>query len=120
MSEFAPQRRILSEGSTGNVSLDVRGYLDAGEKATGTPTVEEVDSNGDVVSPTDLSFTNIAVSVEELTIDGETVPTGEAIQFSVSGQLKSHGPYIVRATFSTDSTPAQSRKVKMRLIPETK
>jgi len=98
----APQRNTMAVGATRNFAVSFADKLDTGELLTGTPTI--VDNSPS--SPEVLTITNKAVSVAELTINGATVPIGEAVQFSLSGQA-SGVSYTIKITVSTDATPAQ-------------
>ena len=100
MVQHALERREIVVGSTRNVAVSFAGKLDTGELVTGTPTVVEVDT-------TDLTLGNKAVSTTELTISGETVPIGEAVQLSITGHLLATGSYTILITATTDATPAQ-------------
>lgn len=99
----APQRYTKADSEVINVAVDVRGLLDDGELATGTPTIVEVTTS-------DLTIANKAVSSTALTILGESVAAGEAIQCKVSGGT-ANTSYTIRITFGTDSDPAQTRIV---------
>lgn len=110
MAIIAPQRHVKAAGETVNVAVDLRGLLDTGELLTGTPTVEEVDPN----SPGDLTLTNKVVNDAALTINGESVAIGQAVQFTCAGGIAGV-TYTIRITVSTDSTPAQVRIVNIRL-----
>lgn len=71
------------------------------ELLTGTPTVVEVTT-------TDLTIDNKAVSTTSLDIRNETIITGRALTFRVSGHLVANAPYTIKITVSTDATPAQT------------
>ena len=103
MSHTAPQRPDVAAGETRNFAVSFAGKLDTGELLTGTPTVVDNAPN----SPEDLTISNIGVNTSALTIDGESVAIGEAVQFAVSGFV-SGTTYKLKITVSTDSTPAQS------------
>lgn len=75
--------------------------LDSGESMTGTPTVAEQTTS-------DLTITNEAVNTSTLTIKGNSVAAGRAVQFLVSGHLAANSPYKLKITVATDSTPAQT------------
>ncbi len=64
---------------------------------TGTPTI--------TADPTSITLSNKVVSVSTLTINGESVPTGEAVQFAATGATA--GSYTITALCSTDATPAE-------------
>lgn len=100
-------------GETRNVSLNFEPMLDDGELLTGTPTVDE-----EVTS--DLALTNKAVNTTALVIDDVDVAIGEAVQYSMSGQLLSGSSYTMTVTATTDATPAQTLilKVAARVVDE--
>ena len=104
----AQERPVAVPGETNLCSVSLVGILDSGELATGTPTVTEVTT-------TDLTITSIAVSTAELTINNKAVAVGKAIQFKVVGQLVANSPYTLKITVATDSTPAQSKIVFVKL-----
>lgn len=108
MPLYLQQRPCVPEGATDTVSIDFGEWLDSGELLTGTPTVVEL-------STSDLTLTNKAVNTAALTILGNTVAIGEAVQFSVSGQLASVGTYIIQITATTDATPARIWPVRIYL-----
>jgi len=86
----------VSVGDTDHGAIDCTPYLDDGETVTGTPTAEEQDS-------TDLTISSVAASTAALTILGETVAIGKAIQFTFSGQAI-RTTYVVRVTFATSAS----------------
>ena len=114
MSHTAPQRPDTYQGEVRNVAVSFSGRLDTGELLTGTPTI--VDISGD--SPTDLTISNKVVSTTSLTINGVTVPTGEAVQFTVTGQ-QSGKSYKILITVATDATPSQDLIGKVEFDTET-
>lgn len=101
MPQVAEQRGTMSAGDTRNVAVDFTDELDSGELLTGTPTVVEVTT-------TDLTLGNKAVSTGSLTILGNTVATGAAVQFNVIAGSSLLGEYRIRITAGTDSSPAQT------------
>ena len=96
----APQRHQIAVGEVRNHAVSFADVLDAGELLTGTPTVAEQTTS-------DLTISNEAVSTSALTINHNTVPAYEAVQFSVSDQ-KAATAYKIKITVSTDATPAQT------------
>ena len=91
------QRKHVSE--VRNVAVSFVGKLDVGEDLTGTPTAVEVDT-------TDLTISNVAVSIIALTINDRAVPIGRAVQFRVSSGIAGTR-YTVRVTANTDASPSQ-------------
>lgn len=109
----APQQPTLAVGETRLFSVSFAGKLSTSETLTGTPTVTEQTTS-------DLTIANKAVSTTALTIDGETVAIGEAVQFTVAGQLAANSPYTVAITCGTTSTPAQTLKGYVTFLVDTK
>lgn len=101
--------QTMVAGATRNMAVSFAGMLDSGELLTGTPTVAEQTSS-------DLTISNKAVSVAELTILGETVAIGEAVTFSITGASaggglttgRFAGHYRIKVTVGTDATVAQT------------
>ena len=115
---YAGDVRVKSVSEVRNVSVDMRGALDSGELLSGTPTITEV-------STTDLTLASKAVSVAPLTINGQTVPTGQAVQFKVSGGTipsgKTSKTYAIKVQCATDSSPAQTviRCIRLKVVPDS-
>jgi hypothetical protein len=65
-------------------------------------------------SSTDLTISNKAVSTAELTILGQTVIIGQALQCKVLGQLLATGSYSLLAVVVTDSSPARTMKRRFK------
>lgn len=101
MPQVAEQRGTMSAGGTRNVAIDFTDELDSGELLTGTPTIVEVTTS-------DLTLANKVVSTGSLTILGNTVATGAAVQFSVAAGSSLLGTYRIRITCGTDATVAQT------------
>lgn len=94
----APQVHTMEAGETRIISVDYRGKLDSGELLTGAPTVS--------VSPSGPTISNEAVNTSSLTINGETVAAGEAVQFKITGATAGT-TYTITTKCGTDATPAQ-------------
>lgn len=109
----APQRPMAAVGETNNFAVSVAGSLDTDESVTGTPTIAEQTTS-------DLTISNVAVSSSVLTINGESVAVGAAIQFKVLGQLEAKSAYLLKITFTTSSSPAQTKVkyIKFRVATE--
>lgn len=71
----APQVYAIGPDEVTGIAVDFRGVLRQTEMLTGTPTVT-------VTGPTTSSP---AVSTTELVINGESVPAGKAVLFTVTG-----------------------------------
>jgi len=90
INEASPDEHRIS-------SVDFGGKLDSGELLTGSPTVTEVTT-------TDLVITNAQVSTGILTINGSSVPVGEAVQFKVDyASAEVRKKYIVKVVCGTDA-----------------
>jgi len=87
-------------------SINMSDYLDAGELCASV-TVDEITTNH-------LTIANKVVSTAELIIKGETVPIGEAIQFSYSG-MQASTEYKLAIAVTTDSTPARVENFCQRI-----
>ena len=94
----APQINHKTVSEVRNDAVSFAGKLDVGELLTGTPTIPAV---------TDLTFSNKVVSTAALTINGVSVPIGEAVQFKVSGGVAGKR-YTIQISCATDATPAQT------------
>jgi len=97
----AKQIHTKRVSETRNISLDISGYLDDGELATGTVTMAV--SGADAV----LTTASPAVSTGALTIEGVSVPTGEALTVSVVAGTAGVR-YGVQFSVATDAMPAQA------------
>jgi hypothetical protein len=103
----APQIRTIFKGEVRNVAVDVSGKLDSGEKLTGTPTTSEATST--------LSISGETVNTVALTVDGDSVPIGEAIQFIVDASSAVSGrTYIVDMTCGTTANQTVKGTVTLR------
>ena len=96
----APEVPQVYVGSVRLASVSFDKGLDAGEVIASVSTPVETGTS-------DLTISNEAVSTSALTISGNTVATGRAIQFKYSGQLAGV-TYVIFATVVTDSSPAQT------------
>lgn len=94
----AIQREEISKlGSPRNMTMVFSGQLDAGETLTGTPVTYEHGTS-------DLSFSSHQVSSTALTINGVSVPAGEAVQFSVNASNGVIGtPYVIDVVCGTSA-----------------
>ena len=103
----APQLGQMKLNEVRNVAVSFVGKLDAGENLTGTPTLALVGVGSG------LTFSNIAVSTAQLTVNGVDVPAGRAVQFRVTAQAA--GSYTVRVTAASTATPAQTLQLDLGL-----
>jgi hypothetical protein len=105
MSTTAQQQPEMTISEVVLASVSFVGKLDDGELLTGTPVIDTV---------TGLTFSDPVVSTAILTINGKTVPVGQAIQFKIVATAI--GSYTIPASCATDSSPAQTRRAKLPLI----
>jgi len=110
----APQVQCKTESDVRNVAVSFAELLDTGELLTGTPTIVEVTTS-------DLTLGSKVVNTAALTILGESVAIGQAVQFSVSGGDASTKRYTIKITATTDSSPAQTlvRNVELDVIADS-
>lgn len=106
----APQIQTKKVSEVRNVAVSFSGKLDDGELLTGTPVVTDANSP----SPAELTFSNEAVNTSAKTINGISVPIGEAVQFKVAGGTAGK-TYNINIVVTTDATPAQTLYGKVRL-----
>lgn len=99
MTSTAHQIQTMSAGETRLVSVDFSAKLDAGELLTGAVTT--------AISPSGPTISNAAVSTADLTINGVTVITGQAVQFKITG-VAAGTDYAVTITVGTTSSPAET------------
>lgn len=95
----APQIHTKHPDAAQNAAVSFDELLEGAEALTGTPTVTG--------SPSGLTIDNARVSTGELTIDGQTVATGRAVQFRVSGGT-SGDTHTIKVVCGTTSSPAQT------------
>lgn len=92
----------MAVGETETPAIDCRGHLNGAETVSSVSSIIEVDpaTPHTEVSPSDLTIDNIAVSTGVLTIDGNSVPLGQAIQYRILGQ-QAGKEYTLLVTFIT-------------------
>jgi len=95
MTDTAPQIHSMSTEEVRHVAVDMSGKLDTGETLTGTPTV---------TSGSNQTITNKAVSTAELTINGETVAAGLAVQFTLDATAESIDTVYIQCGTSASQT----------------
>jgi hypothetical protein len=94
-------------GETRTIVVAFTDKLRGIEALAGTPTAEEVGTS-------DLTITDVALTTEDKTIRGQTIPTLKAVQFSVSGGT-AREDYTIRVTATGDTSPIQTLIEDMRL-----
>lgn len=107
MSILAPNRPRKTVSGVRNVAVSFANVVDSGELLTGTPTITG--------SPSGLTFANQAVNTAALTINGESVAIGNAVQFKVAGGT-ADTEYTILVQVSTDATPAQTFYDSLKLL----
>ena len=95
----APQRPTMDPAGTSAGYASFVGQLNSGESLTGVPEVTEVGSS-------DLTIASVAVTVTDVEIEGQVVPAGKAVQFSVTGAVAGTS-YRLKVVCGTNGTPAQ-------------
>ena len=100
MSHKAPEIHTKTASEARLVSVDCRGKLnpDGTEDLSGSVTVPAVSG---------ITIANEAVSTAILSINGDDVPIGQAVQMLISGGTAGT-TYTVSFTVGTDSSPAQT------------
>jgi len=100
MAVRAPQVPTQSVNEERFHAISFSGKLDVGELLTGTPTITEINP----ASPSVLTITSKAVNTVALTVNGLTVPIGEAVQCKVVGAGMTPGVrYRILVVCSTDA-----------------
>ena len=99
--------RQKTESEVKVASLDLQLLLDDGELLIDPVTISEIGTN-------DLSFSNQAVSIVNLTINGISVPAGKAVQLRIVGGLAGN-IYNLQAQVGTNSNPNQLNFVNFKL-----
>jgi len=97
----------IQVGEVRNVAVDFRSVLDTDEAFTGTPTI---------TTTAGLTLDNKAVSTATLTINGESVPAGEAIQFRATAVTAA--TYTIEIECDTDASPAQTIIERITMVVE--
>lgn len=125
MANLLTHRPTMSAGATRLAAVSFAKDLDADALLTGTPTVTEVgkvtfDADGKMVldddglptyiASTDLTLSNKAVNTAQLTILGDAVAIGKAVQFLVTGTAATikGNTYIISISCATTSSPAET------------
>lgn len=98
MGISSPEIQQKGAAETRNVSVDFSGRLDAGELLTGTPTITENTTS-------DLTITNKVVSTDTLTIRGNKIGPGQAVQCRVAGGTAGR---LYSLTISVGTTGSQT------------
>lgn len=103
----ASETRTKHPDEVRTAAVSFEHILSPGELLVGPPTVS--------FSPSGLSVSNVQVNSVPVEIEGDSVPTGMAVQFTVAGG--SHGKkYTGTAQCSTDGAPTQSPIVVFSLF----
>lgn len=91
------KRITVSAGSSRKFAIDCRPQLDSGETITGI-TIDDADG---------LTISNEQASVAALVINGETVPTAQAVEFFLDSPAA--GDYTITFSLTTSSSPIQTQ-----------
>jgi len=108
MTVIAPQVPTQSITETRFHAISFVGKLDAGETLTGTPTVAEIDT-------AHLTITNKAVNSTALTINGQSVAIGQAVQCKVvSAAMVAGTTYRVLVTCTTTAGQVLNGEIRFK------
>ena len=121
MPRLLIQRPVLSIGDTDLFSVDLTRRLDSAETLT-SPTVIEVDEDGDTITGGELTIADVAVSTvaydDENNYDANgnatTVAVGKAVQFTVSTSQTLPG--VKYALLTVNSTGGSVARTLQRMI----
>lgn len=103
----------LGVGETEIPAVSYEDVLETTETITGTPTVADEGSSGD------LTIASVAASTGELTIENVAVAVGRALQFTVSGQTVANSPYALVMIISTTGGRLNlKRRVILEVVTE--
>lgn len=98
----APEIPIAVVGESFLASMSWAEVLDSGRTlASVVSAVEKTTS--------DLTIASASVSDSALTISGQSVAAGEAVQMLISGHVVANSPYTLIVTVTINSTPVQTR-----------
>ena len=106
---IAKQRPFVVEGEIRNARYSFDDALRAGDTLTGTPTIVEVTT-------TDLAISNKLVSTSSLVIEGETVTTGRAVTFTVTGFQRATRRYTIKMTVTAVSGETIIRYLRLPCV----
>lgn len=108
MAVRAPQLPTQSITETRFHAVSFVGKLDTGETLTGTPTVAEIDT-------AHLTITNKAVNSAALTINGQSVAIGQAVQCKVtSSAMVAGAAYRILVTCATTAGQVLNGEIRFR------
>ena len=97
----AKQTHCMTMNEEKNLAISFSSLLGDGKVLTGTPTV--------TASPSGITISNKVVSIAELTLNGDTVPLGEAVQCHVADPTAT-GTYTITILCDDDEDPAQTHE----------
>ena len=111
MAVRAPQFPIQSITETRFHAVSFVGKLDSGETLTGTPTVTEIDT-------AHLTITSKAVNSAALTINGQSVAIGQAVQCKVvsNGSMVADEEYSILVRCSTTAGQVLNGVIRFRTV----
>lgn len=94
-------------------AISVAGMLRDNESLSGTPSLTVTPSNSPDATPT---ATSPAVSASSLTINGEAVAAGEAIQFTLTGNSARKTMYTITWLCSTSGGSTLQGAVTFKIV----
>lgn len=103
------QAPVISEGDVDIISISYVPWLDSGEL------LASISAPSHVSGPTTPTYSNQMVNTAAIVVRRKTVPIGMGVQIKVNGQTASATvPYYVDVTVTTTSTPARTKKVRVK------
>ena len=109
MTTTAPQQRELIAGEAANVAIDFRGKLDTGETITGSVSVSEVTTD-------QLAITSAQANGTSVSINGEAVGAGLAVQCRVDTAGATPGTYTLEASAATSAGQLRIGRTKLQVV----
>lgn len=99
----APERPPIPVGAVRACKVSFKGQLDSGELLNGTTGASTLTVAEQTTS--DLTLGGAVFNAGTITIDDDTaVLTGQAVTFTVTGQLEANSPYTIKITCTTDAS----------------
>ena len=87
--------------------------IPSGVLLTGTPVMSILPDNTPAANPT---ATSPLVSVGTLTINGESVAAGKAIQFTLTGNSAAKGNYVISWSCGSDNSDTFKGTVNLKIV----
>ena len=118
----APQHRQKAKSAAYVGRVNCSKPLGSGKSLVGTPTVEEWDVDAqEAVDPQNLTLTSPSISTEAETIDGQSVPAGQAIKFHIGTGGTVGTTYAIRVKCNDDTSPTPRTivgRVYLEIVPD--